>query len=63
MTFFRFLRSIIFVQILVAAFAFVYGNPMRLLSGYDSFGNTCGTEANRKFGSMELSGLDTSEKP
>ncbi|XP_033222365.1 CTL-like protein 1 [Belonocnema kinseyi] len=51
------------LMILIAAFAFVYGNPTRLINGYDSFGNTCGTKSNPKFGNMELSGLDTSEKP
>ncbi|XP_012281010.1 CTL-like protein 1 [Orussus abietinus] len=52
-----------FLMILIAAFALVYGNPLRLISGYDSFGNTCGMKNNQKFGSMELSGQDTSEKP
>ncbi|RLU24174.1 hypothetical protein DMN91_004384 [Ooceraea biroi] len=51
-----------FLMIVIAAFAVVYGNPMRLVHGYDSFGNTCGTK-NKKFGSMELSGQDTSDKP
>ncbi|GAB1859117.1 Choline transporter-like protein [Camponotus japonicus] len=51
-----------FLMILIAAFAIVYGNPLRLINGYDSFGNTCGTK-NPKFGSMELSGQDTSDKP
>jgi solute carrier family 44 protein 1 (choline transporter-like protein) len=50
------------LQILIAAFAFVYGNPIRLINGYDSFGNTCGVKNNQKFGSMELSGQDTSDK-
>lgn len=50
-------------QILIAAFALVYGNPLRLINGYDSFGNTCGMKNNPKFGSMELSGQDTSDKP
>lgn len=52
-----------FLMILIAAFAFVYGNPIRLINGYDSFGNTCGVKSNPKFGNMELSGQDTSEKP
>lgn len=53
----------IILQILIAAFALVYGNPLRLINGYDSFGNTCGMKNNPKFGSMELSGQDTSDKP
>ncbi|XP_015586774.1 CTL-like protein 1 [Cephus cinctus] len=52
-----------FLMILIAAFALVYGNPLRLINGYDSFGNTCGMKNNQKFGSMELSGQDTSDKP
>ncbi|KAI4501139.1 hypothetical protein M0802_003942 [Mischocyttarus mexicanus] len=52
-----------FLMILIAAFALVYGNPLRLINGYDSFGNTCGMKNNPKFGSMELFGQDTSEKP
>ncbi|XP_029154724.1 CTL-like protein 1 isoform X2 [Nylanderia fulva] len=52
-----------FLMILIAAFAIVYGNPVRLINGYDSFGNTCGVKYNPKFGSMELSGQDTSDKP
>ncbi|KAI4485321.1 hypothetical protein M0804_006826 [Polistes exclamans] len=52
-----------FLMILIAAFALVYGNPLHLINGYDSFGNTCGMKNNQKFGSMELFGQDTSEKP
>ncbi|XP_066582960.1 choline transporter-like 1 [Prorops nasuta] len=52
-----------FLMILIAAFALVYGNPIRLINGYDSFGNVCGMKNNQKFGSMELSGQDTSTKP
>ncbi|XP_076278336.1 choline transporter-like protein 1 isoform X2 [Lasioglossum baleicum] len=52
-----------FFMILIAAFALVYGSPLRLINGYDSFGNTCGMKNNPKFGSMELSGQDTSDKP
>ncbi|XP_003700774.2 choline transporter-like protein 1 [Megachile rotundata] len=52
-----------FLMILIAAFALVYGNPLRLINGYDSFGNTCGMKNNPKFGSMELSGQDTKDKP
>ncbi|KAF7399237.1 hypothetical protein HZH68_007829 [Vespula germanica] len=52
-----------FLMILIAAFALVYGNPLRLINGYDSFGNTCGMKNNPKFGSMELFGQDTSDKP
>nr|CAD7434751.1 unnamed protein product [Timema monikensis] len=46
----------------VAAFAIVYGNPLRLINGYDSFGNTCGTSNNEKMGGLALSGMDTSDK-
>lgn len=54
---------------MIAAFALVYGDPVRLVNGYDSFGNTCGMKNNQKFGSQQLevwdylTGQDTSEKP
>lgn len=48
---------------MVAAFSFVYGNPIRIINGYDSFGNTCGTRHNKKLADLELSGIDTSDKP
>lgn len=48
---------------LIAAFSFVYGNPVRIINGYDSFGNTCGTKYNRKMTNDQFSGLDTSDKP
>ncbi|KAJ1531974.1 hypothetical protein ONE63_000611 [Megalurothrips usitatus] len=50
-------------MILIAAFAFVYGNPVRLRNGYDSYGNTCGVKNNMKIGDIAFSGLDTSDKP
>jgi len=40
----------------------VYGDPLKLINGYDSFGNTCGIQNNEKMGGLELSGLDTSDK-
>lgn len=49
------------VMIFIAGFAFVYGNPLRLIHGYDSFGNTCGSSTNEYIGT-DLSGLDLSEK-
>ncbi|XP_014205410.1 CTL-like protein 1 [Copidosoma floridanum] len=51
------------LMILLAVFSFVYGSPIRLIHGYDSFGNVCGVKNNQKFGNMELSGQDTSDKP
>lgn len=50
-------------MILIAAFALVYGSPLRLRNGYDSYGNTCGVKKNEKIGDIALSGLDTSDKP
>ncbi|XP_044736972.1 choline transporter-like 1 isoform X2 [Chrysoperla carnea] len=50
-----------FLMILIAAFAFVYGSPQRLINGYDSFGNTCGTK-NSKIGQMKPTGLDMTDK-
>lgn len=51
------------MQIAIAVFAFVYGNPVRLINGYDSFGNTCGVEHNERFQNFRLSGLNTIDKP
>ncbi|XP_018897276.1 choline transporter-like 1 isoform X2 [Bemisia tabaci] len=49
-------------MIFIAGFAFVLGDPLRLIHGYDSFGNTCGQRNNNKMGSLEFSGLDMSDK-
>lgn len=38
----------------------MYGNPLRLINGYDSFGNTCGVKKNIKYNNFPLSGRDTS---
>ncbi|GLH14487.1 uncharacterized protein GBIM_18877 [Gryllus bimaculatus] len=54
--------AFLFLLIFIASFAFVYGNPLRLLNGYDTFGNTCGTSKNEKIGNLSLSGLDTIDK-
>lgn len=48
---------------MIAAFAIVYGNPLRLINGSDSFGNTCGMKNNQKLGQTDLYGQDTSDKP
>ncbi|RZB39378.1 CTL-like protein 1 [Asbolus verrucosus] len=55
--------AFLLLMVLIAAFSFVYGNPIRIINGYDSFGNTCGTKHNKQMGNLELSGLDTSDKP
>lgn len=49
--------------IVIAIFSFVYGNPIRIINGYDSFGNTCGLKTNEHFKNFPLSGMDTSDKP
>uniref|UniRef100_A0A1B6DF63 Choline transporter-like protein n=1 Tax=Clastoptera arizonana TaxID=38151 RepID=A0A1B6DF63_9HEMI len=51
-----------FLMIFIAAFALVYGNPLRLVNGYDTFGNTCGSSYNDKMGNLNLSGLNTLDK-
>ncbi|XP_059615111.1 choline transporter-like 1 [Phlebotomus argentipes] len=51
------------LMIIVAVFSFVYGNPIRLINGYDSFGNTCGVRNNEKFSEIPLSGMNTADKP
>ncbi|CAH0554777.1 unnamed protein product [Brassicogethes aeneus] len=50
------------LMVIIAAFSFVYGNPLRVINGYDSFGNICGTK-NKPIGNLELSGYDTTDRP
>ncbi|KAH0549812.1 hypothetical protein KQX54_014475 [Cotesia glomerata] len=52
-----------FLMIMIAAFALVYGDPMRLVHGYDSFGNTCGTKNTPATKRSDLYVLDNSDKP
>ncbi|CAD7003889.1 CTL-like protein 1 [Ceratitis capitata] len=49
--------------IVIAIFSFVYGNPLRVINGYDSFGNTCGVKRNEKFSTIPNSGMNTIDKP
>ncbi|XP_038210134.1 choline transporter-like 1 isoform X2 [Zerene cesonia] len=49
-------------MIFVAAISFVYGNPQRLINGYDSFGNTCGVKNNKKLINFPLAGISTADK-
>ncbi|RZF35015.1 hypothetical protein LSTR_LSTR013032 [Laodelphax striatellus] len=51
-----------FLMIMIAGFALAYGNPRRLVNGYDSFGNTCGAEYNEKIGNFSLTGLNMTNK-
>lgn len=51
------------LQIVIAIFSFVYGNPLRVINGYDSFGNTCGVKKNERYPNYPLSGLNTIDKP
>lgn len=48
------------LMIFIAVFAFIYGDPLRLINGHDSFGNTCGSSGNSKM--SKLSNLDTTDK-
>ncbi|KAG8323161.1 hypothetical protein J6590_009808 [Homalodisca vitripennis] len=51
------------LMILIAGFALVYGNPLRLIHGYDSFGNTCGSSYNDQLlTNGNLSGINTVNK-
>ncbi|CAG0879033.1 unnamed protein product [Darwinula stevensoni] len=52
----------LFILIFISAFALVYGNPLRLVNGYDSFGNTCGT-TNEILGNLSYSGMDMTDHP
>lgn len=36
---------------------------MRLINGYDTFGNTCGVKHNEKYTNFALSGMNTLDKP
>lgn len=40
----------------------MYGNPQRLINGYDSFGNTCGVTSNKKLVNYPLAGISTADK-
>ncbi|XP_060801052.1 choline transporter-like 1 isoform X2 [Amyelois transitella] len=50
------------LMIIVAAISFVYGNPQRLINGFDSFGNTCGVKSNQKLIKFPLAGINTVDK-
>ncbi|XP_045534186.1 choline transporter-like 1 isoform X1 [Papilio machaon] len=51
------------LMLIIACISFVYGNPQRLINGYDSFGNTCGVKSNKKLLNYTLSGINTVDKP
>lgn len=36
---------------------------MRLINGFDSFGNTCGVKTNEHFADFKLSGINTIDRP
>ncbi|XP_026485685.2 choline transporter-like 1 isoform X1 [Vanessa tameamea] len=50
------------LMIIIASISFVYGNPQRLINGYDSFGNTCGVKTNKKLIDYPLAGISTADK-
>ncbi|KAH9644315.1 hypothetical protein HF086_003814 [Spodoptera exigua] len=50
------------LMIIVAAISFVYGNPLRVINGFDSFGNTCGVKSNYKLTAAPVSGISTIDK-
>lgn len=47
------------LMLIVAVISFVYGNPQRLINGFDSFGNTCGVKNNQKLINFPLAGINT----
>ncbi|XP_077285195.1 choline transporter-like 1 [Arctopsyche grandis] len=49
-------------MIIIAVFAFAYGNPLRVINGYDSYGNTCGVKNNAKLSKSPESGISTLDK-
>ncbi|KAG7299787.1 hypothetical protein JYU34_016796 [Plutella xylostella] len=50
------------LMLVVAAISFVYGNPLRVINGFDSFGNTCGVKKNAKLIDFPLAGISTEDK-
>jgi solute carrier family 44 (choline transporter-like protein), member 1 len=52
-------------QIVIAGFAYAFGNPLKIINGYDSFGNTCGVSTNRREKELSetVSGISTIDKP
>lgn len=50
------------LMIIVASISFVYGNPLRVINGFDSFGNTCGVKSNHKLTPAPVSGISTVDK-
>lgn len=40
----------------------MYGNPLRVINGFDSFGNTCGVKSNQKLINFPLAGINTLDK-
>lgn len=47
---------------LVAGYAVVFGNVLRIVFGYDSYGNICG-QMNTPIENVTLSGMDMTDKP
>lgn len=50
-----------FGMVFIAAFSYVYGDPLRLIYGYDSFGNVCGVK-NEPLPNISNSGQDHSDR-
>ncbi|XP_028044144.1 CTL-like protein 1 isoform X2 [Bombyx mandarina] len=50
------------LMLIVACISFIYGNPQRLINGFDSFGNTCGVKSNKQLMNNSLSGINTLDK-
>lgn len=51
------------ILLVISVFSFTFGDPDRLAHGYDSFGNICGSNSNKKIGKLEFSGRDMRDKP
>lgn len=56
------LAALLGVAVFIASFALALGDPLRLVHGYDSFGNVCGAR-NVPIGSLALSGMDARDRP
>ncbi|XP_041463983.1 choline transporter-like protein 1 isoform X1 [Lytechinus variegatus] len=47
---------------LIAGYAVVFGNVLRVVFGYDSYGNVCG-QMNKPIENVSLSGMDMTDRP
>ncbi|KAJ8040264.1 Choline transporter-like protein 1 [Holothuria leucospilota] len=49
-------------MVMIAGYSLAYGNVLRLVYGYDSYGNVC-SQMNEKIENVTLSGMDMTDRP